>query len=90
MTKSKERLYAEHCLDQNMEAFADELRRLLADDKPLFITLNEALNRDNLTALDVLSRLSYEQRLHIMQYIIPAARIGLSVATFKMEDKYSG
>ena len=89
MTKSKERLYAEHCQDQNLERFADHLRELLATNPQFYRLLNRLIHMDNVAALREIGQMSPILRRDLLEHLIPAARIGLALATFKMEDKYS-
>lgn len=85
---SPERAYAEACTDQNREAFADELRRLHADDPKFLLTLTRLVHMGNRDAARVISQMPATERKHLLEWLIPAARVGLSICTFTMEDKY--
>lgn len=86
---NKARAYAESVYEQNLAAFADELRGLLAEDRELLETLNRITNMDNTDAARRISQMPATERKFLLQWLIPAARLGMSVGMFAMEDKYS-
>lgn len=88
MKHSQARIYAEGVLDQNKERLADELAQLLADSPDFFATLDRMVHMNAQDATRVLLRMPKAQQKVAIQWLIPCARVGLSVATFAMEDKY--
>lgn len=89
MKKTEARLYAESIQEQNREKMIDSLRELMHEDIEMFKLLHQLLHLDNTDAMRRLDRLPKPARNHLMQWIIPVARLGLTDATFAMEDKYT-
>lgn len=84
----KERAYAESVTDQNVEAFVDELRGLLAENPGFLRRLVRLINLSNTAASRVIDDKPKRDRRELLLWLIPAARIGLSQSLMAMEDKY--
>jgi hypothetical protein len=89
MSLESARTRAEAVTDQNLAAFAGELATLMStkEGRDFLTVLNRLVNMPNTDAADMLNRASGQHRKEMLRWIIPAARIGLSVAMFSMHDR---
>ncbi|MGC4002837.1 MAG: hypothetical protein QM811_06785 [Pirellulales bacterium] len=85
----KLRTSAEAKVDQVRAQFADEMRILLGKDPEFFKLLHRVVGKSNTEASAAIEKLTTKSRRYLMQWLIPAARIGLLQSTFEMQDKYT-
>lgn len=82
-----ERALAESKCDQNLAAYATDMREVLAASPAFFTTFNEILNMNNVEAAKKINLLSSARRRFFLEYAIPAARIGFMKTMFEIEDR---
>ena len=86
---NRSRLYAESVTDQNLSNLTDHLRDLIGHDPDFLMTLTKITHMPSTDAARVILRMPKPHQKMLLEYLIPAARVGLSLGMFAMEDKYS-